>query len=150
MYNPTLFLNLGTRWGWVVNATPRPLYPWERPPTHCVGGWMGPRAGLDGCGKSRPHRDSSPGPSSRGQKIFKITSVYHGMYSNDAFALTHLDISGLSLKRDRQCICNITLRRVRAIIIAVEKQYYIFWVCVCSFRHRAFNAHVPYLCTVRL
>ena len=25
---------------------------------------MGPRAGLDRCGKSRPHRDSIPGPSS--------------------------------------------------------------------------------------
>jgi hypothetical protein len=24
-----LFFNLGTRWGWVVNATPRPLYPRE-------------------------------------------------------------------------------------------------------------------------
>ena len=24
---------------------------------------VGPRAGLDGCGKSRPHRDSIPGPS---------------------------------------------------------------------------------------
>ena len=24
---------------------------------------MGPRAGLDRCGKSRPHRDSIPGPS---------------------------------------------------------------------------------------
>jgi hypothetical protein len=23
------FLNLGVRWGWVVNATPRPLYPRE-------------------------------------------------------------------------------------------------------------------------
>ena len=29
------------------NATPRPLYPRERPGTHCVGGWVGPRAGLD-------------------------------------------------------------------------------------------------------
>jgi hypothetical protein len=26
------FLNLGTRWGWVVNATPRPLYHRERDP----------------------------------------------------------------------------------------------------------------------
>ena len=25
---------------------------------------MGPRAGLDRCGKSRPHRDSIPGPPS--------------------------------------------------------------------------------------
>ena len=50
--------------GWVVNATPRPLYRRERPSTHCVGGWVGPKAGVDGCGKSRPHRDSIPGPSS--------------------------------------------------------------------------------------
>jgi hypothetical protein len=28
------------------------------------GGWVGPRAGLDRCGKSCPHRDSIPGPSS--------------------------------------------------------------------------------------
>jgi hypothetical protein len=25
-------------------------------------GWVGPRAGLDGCGKSRPYWDSIPGP----------------------------------------------------------------------------------------
>ena len=38
--------------GWVVNATPRPLYPRERPGTHCIGDWVGLRAGLDRCGKS--------------------------------------------------------------------------------------------------
>jgi len=32
--------------------------------THCTGGWVGPRAGLDRCGKSRHHRDSIPGPHS--------------------------------------------------------------------------------------
>jgi hypothetical protein len=42
------------------SPTPRPLYPRERAGTHCTGGWVGPRAGLDGCGKSRPHRDSIP------------------------------------------------------------------------------------------
>ena len=31
--------------------------------THYTGGWVGPRAGLDRCGKSRPYRDSIPGPS---------------------------------------------------------------------------------------
>jgi len=40
--------------GWVFNATPRPLYPRERSGTHCIGGWVGLRVGLDGCGKSRP------------------------------------------------------------------------------------------------
>ena len=44
----------------MVNATPWPLYPQERPGTHCIGGWVGPRAGLDGCGKSPPTRIRSP------------------------------------------------------------------------------------------
>ena len=52
------------RWGWVVSTTSRPLYPRERPGTHCTGGWVGPRAVLDGCGKSHPHRDSIPRLSS--------------------------------------------------------------------------------------
>jgi hypothetical protein len=29
-----------------------------------MGGFVGPRAGLDGCEKSRPHTDSNPGPPS--------------------------------------------------------------------------------------
>jgi hypothetical protein len=58
-----LFLDLGTRKGWVVSIMPQPLYSWERPSTHSTGGWVGPRAGLDVCEKSRPHRDLNPGPS---------------------------------------------------------------------------------------
>ena len=42
------------RWRWMVSTTPRPLYPRERRGTHCIGAWVGPRAGLYGCGKSRP------------------------------------------------------------------------------------------------
>jgi hypothetical protein len=56
--------NLGARWGMVVNATPRPLYPRERPDTHCIGGWLGIRAGLDRCRNSHPYLDSIPGTSS--------------------------------------------------------------------------------------
>ena len=52
------FINLGTRWRWVVNVTPRPLYPRKAASTHCVGGWAGPR---DRCRKSRLHRDSITG-----------------------------------------------------------------------------------------
>jgi hypothetical protein len=44
------------RWGWVVNATPRPLYLREGLDTRFIGGWVGPRAGLDECGKSHPAR----------------------------------------------------------------------------------------------
>jgi hypothetical protein len=52
-----LFPDHSARRGRVVSATPRPLYTRERPGTHCTGGWVGPRAGLDVCEKSRPHRD---------------------------------------------------------------------------------------------
>ena len=34
---------------------------------------MGPRAGLDRCGKARPHRDSIPGPSSPQRVAIPIT-----------------------------------------------------------------------------
>ena len=49
-YNSTLFLNSALEVG--EGSASRP------------GGWVGLRAGLDGCGKTRPHRDSIPGPSS--------------------------------------------------------------------------------------
>jgi hypothetical protein len=43
---------------------PAALSPGKRPGTHCIGGWVGSRAGLEGCGISRPYRDLIPGPSS--------------------------------------------------------------------------------------
>ena len=46
---------------WVANATSDRFTSGKRPGTLCIGGWVGPRAGLDGCGKSRPHLDSIPG-----------------------------------------------------------------------------------------
>jgi hypothetical protein len=49
---------------WVVKDTFRPFYPQDIPRTFCTGGWVGKMAGLDGCGRSCPHRDSIPGPSS--------------------------------------------------------------------------------------
>ena len=47
-------LTTALKMGWGVSTTPRPLYSRERPGTHCTGGWVGPRAGLDGRGISRP------------------------------------------------------------------------------------------------
>ena len=43
-----LFLEHGTRRDGVVSVTPRPFFtPREIPGTHCIGGWVGLRAGLD-------------------------------------------------------------------------------------------------------
>ena len=50
-----LFLGHGTRRGMKGERhAPAALYPRERPGTHYTGGWVGPTAGLDRCGKSRP------------------------------------------------------------------------------------------------
>ena len=57
--------NLGATWGGVVNATPWRFYPRERQGTHWIEGWVGPRAGLNRCEKSRPNWDSIPEPSSQ-------------------------------------------------------------------------------------
>ena len=43
-------LFLGSRhciWGWGPAPRPGHLYPQERPATHCTGGWVGPRVGLE-------------------------------------------------------------------------------------------------------
>jgi hypothetical protein len=58
-------LDLGTRWGCVVSVTPRPRFtPGEwTPGTHCTGGWVGPRAGLDTEDRGKifcPRRGSNP------------------------------------------------------------------------------------------
>ena len=39
---------------------------------------------------------------------------------------------------------NVTLRRVWLKIFAVEKQYYVFLVCVCSLTYPACKQHAPY------
>jgi hypothetical protein len=57
------FLDLCTSWRWVVSFTPWPLYLRERAPgTHCIGGWVDPRACLDEMDKRKflPYRDSNP------------------------------------------------------------------------------------------
>ena len=39
----------------------------------CTGGWVGPSAGLDGCGKSRLHRDRSPDRLARSEWLYRLS-----------------------------------------------------------------------------
>ena len=59
-----LFHGDGTRRGEELATHPGRSLPRESTGTHCTGGGVGSRAGLEWCGKSHPHRDSIPGPSS--------------------------------------------------------------------------------------
>jgi hypothetical protein len=58
--------------GWMINATPRPPYPQDRPGTHHIEGWVGPRAGLGGCGRSRPPQGFDP------RNVQPVASRYTG------------------------------------------------------------------------
>jgi hypothetical protein len=59
-----LFLDHGTTRGEGSASSPGRSLHRERPGSRCTIGWVGPRACLDRCGKSRLHRDSIPGLSS--------------------------------------------------------------------------------------
>ena len=57
----------------MFNATPRPLYPQERPGTHCIEGWVGHMGWSGRVRKISPHRDSIPGPSSRRESLCRLS-----------------------------------------------------------------------------
>ena len=58
---------------------PSALYPRERPGTHCTGGWVGPRAGLDMCGKSllSPNGIRSPDRQARSESLYRLSYLAH-------------------------------------------------------------------------
>jgi len=56
---------------------PAAPYPRERPGTHCTGGCVGLRAGLDWCGKSRPTGIRSPDRPARRQSLYRLRYPAH-------------------------------------------------------------------------
>jgi len=63
-YSCTLSLTSASHGVGCESHLPTPSPPGKKAGIHCLGGWVGPRAGLDGCVNSRHHRDSIPWPSS--------------------------------------------------------------------------------------
>jgi hypothetical protein len=70
----------------MVNATPQPLYPRERPGTHFVGGRVGSRAGLDVWGKSRLPRDPTWDGPSCSKSLSRPTSI---LCNDNNYSLIH-------------------------------------------------------------
>jgi len=60
MYNSALSLTLALDGVGGQRQALAAVLPGKRPGTHCIGGWVGLRAGLDGCGKSRPPPEFDP------------------------------------------------------------------------------------------
>jgi len=53
-------LNLSAKLGLAVNATAQPLSPGKENGYPILRRFNGPRAGMDECGKTSPHRNSIP------------------------------------------------------------------------------------------
>jgi len=60
---------------------PAAPYPRERPGTHCTGGWVDLRAGLDSCGKSRPTGIRSSDCPARRQSLYRLRYPAHFLYN---------------------------------------------------------------------
>jgi hypothetical protein len=105
---PTI-VDLGSRWRWVVSVTPRPRFsPGERTPgTHCTGGWVGPRAGLDTEVRGKilcPCRGSNRDRPARSQTLYCLS------YPVSPFLFTtHFNIIIRSTARSSNCSSSFIL-----------------------------------------
>ena len=144
MYSSTLPSTSALDGGGVVNATHRPLYQRERPGNHCIGGWVGPRAGLDGCGKSRPHRDSIPGATSpQGvtiptelsgkQKNSDINEFYYHFVCHKY----HFEGPGIETRL-------LTFSILSVLVYNIYFANFVFLIPLCSL-HTLFYRHILYL-----
>jgi len=52
---------------------PAALYPQERPGTHCIGGWVGPTASLDGRKISSPTEIGSPDRPTCSESLYRLS-----------------------------------------------------------------------------
>jgi hypothetical protein len=99
-----LILDLDTRWGWEVSVTSRPYFrPGKRTlGTHCTGGWVGPRAGLDTKTRGKilspmqridPQSSGRPAHSQTHTLIlptyFKLGSFFHMPFNSIQFNSIH-------------------------------------------------------------
>jgi len=106
---------------------------------------MSPRAGLDGCRKPSPHRDSIPGPSVPWPKAILNASSLPTLNFKYLCKNEHASVIGtfccvLFLRKIAEnWQCTYQLRSVY-----VTSACYVFWVCVYSINYPARKAHVPY------
>jgi len=80
---------------------PAALYPREKPGTHFIGGWVGPKTGLDRCGKYLPTPVLYPRTVRAVDNVISIV-LYHSVPTfgqvlyccQDAFVVASSDYSG--------------------------------------------------------
>ena len=105
---------------WMVNDTPRPLYSWERPGTHCIGGWVGPTAFWTGAENLAPSRIRSPDRPARSQSLYRLSYPgpilklwYCNLMGPPSYMLSVVDRKVVMRRMNRPCTW--TLLHVSAI-----------------------------------
>jgi hypothetical protein len=103
------FFNLDDRRsGWTTLPA---LLPRKRADTHCTGSWVGPRAGLDGCGKSRPPLGSDPRnvqPVASRYTDWAIPAHIGNIGGNDKQCNNNQEVIKV-----RRSLCEMSVKRVR-------------------------------------
>jgi hypothetical protein len=86
---------------------------------------------------------NTPLPSFCGRKEERIS--HHQANWFPVTGLHNIPSIFQSISRNKTSNVHVTLGRVRVTAVAVASiKYYIFWVCMCSLRYPACNAHAPY------
>jgi hypothetical protein len=81
-----------------IHATPRPFCPLKRLSTHFIGGCVGLRAGLAGCGKSRPTGIRSPDLPARSESVYRLSYIELHLYVLRYDSYTIATITSLSTR----------------------------------------------------
>jgi hypothetical protein len=103
-YSSTI-LDLGIRWRLVVSFTPLLLYPRGKSPgTLWIGGWVGPRVGLDAVEKKKIllPRESNPGRPARG-----YTNSTHG--GTTAYSLFGMSMECMQTIQQGKAIASLSI-----------------------------------------
>jgi hypothetical protein len=117
MHSSTLFLTSALEGGERSASRSGRTLSRERTGTHYTGGWEGLRAGLGRCGKSRPHWDSIPGPSS--PQAVAIPTTLPGPLQR----LLPLLKLGIRSKGGRVCISHFSVKHEKVHPVVKVQQY---------------------------
>jgi hypothetical protein len=85
---------------------PAAFFPWERPHTHCTGGWVGPRAGLDRCGKCHITGIRYPDCPARSRSLYRLSYRAHNTEYNSALLTERGSVLHKSLAAEIFCAWN--------------------------------------------
>ena len=127
-----------------VSTTPRPLYQLEGHCTPCTGGWVGPKAGLDGSGKSCPTGIRSPDLPARSESLYRLSYPGRQYWPVDCTYFVPKNCTYKNCSHCNICMRNWSSLTMYGTIIArkgtTSNCLYIFVLCEYSV-HKYFKGH---------